>query len=266
MATSPPPPIDPRDAAFIREVDEAYREDELKRLFNRYGRWVLLAVGIGLAAFGGWLWWQAEQGHRAEQMSEQFVGALSQIDSGATEGTAKTLGEIRQSGNPTYRALASLAEAGVALAKSDDARAATLYEGVADDAKVPQALRDAATLRFVSARFDQLDTPQVLAKLQPYLSDDSLWFPVAAELAATAHLRAGDRKTAADLFYRIAASERAPQSLRARSEQMVASLGRDVTELVERRASAGAPAADGMGVADAAAPPAADAGQGETTP
>lgn len=261
MATSPPP-IDPRDAAFIREVDEAYREDELKRLFNRYGRWALLLVGVGLAALGGWLWWQAEQGRRAEQLSEQFVGALNQIDSGATEGTAQTLGEIRQSANPSYRALAAFAEAGIALGKSDTAKAATLYEGVATDAKVPQALRDAATLRLVSAQFDKLDNKQVLATLKPYLTDESLWFPVAAELAATAHLRAGDRKAAADLFYRIAASDRAPQSLRARSEQMVAALGRDVSELVERRAQETAAPALDAGVAGLPT----DAQPGETTP
>ena len=56
MATRPPS-TDPRDDAFIREVDEAYREDELKRFFQRYGRWILLAVGLGLAGLGAALWW-----------------------------------------------------------------------------------------------------------------------------------------------------------------------------------------------------------------
>ena len=231
--------------AFIREVDEAFREDELKRYFHLYGRWVLLLVGIGLLAFGGWLWWQAENTRKAEALSEQFSAVLAQMDSGATADALGTLAEIRQSSNVSYRTLAAFTEAGIALADADNEKAATLFEEVANDPKAPQALREAATLRHVKSRFDVLEPKAILERLQPFLAGDSLWFPVAGEMAAMAHLRAGDNNDAAALFVRVASDDRAPASLRARAEQMAAFLGQDVTGLVEKREAEMAALAEG---------------------
>lgn len=234
MASSPPTD-DPRDMAFIREVDEAYREEELKRYFLRYGRWVALAIGVGLLALGGWFWWQAETHRKADAMSEQFASALDQLDSGASEEARAELAEIRHSSNPSYQSLAALAEAGIALGDADTDKAIDLFRSVADNDRAPQALREAARLRLVNSQMDTLQPDEIVQQLQPFLDGDSLWFPVAGEMAAMAHLRAGANDKAADLFFRIAGDDRAPQSLRARSEQMAAWLGRDVTELADKR-------------------------------
>ena len=42
------PPV--TDDAFIREVDEEVRRDQLSQLWRRYGRWTLIAVGLFLVA------------------------------------------------------------------------------------------------------------------------------------------------------------------------------------------------------------------------
>ena len=44
--------------AFMREVDEAVRQDQLTSFWQRYGRVLLVVLVLGLAAFGGWLYWQ----------------------------------------------------------------------------------------------------------------------------------------------------------------------------------------------------------------
>ena len=52
LASTPPSkPSDPRDDAFIREVDEAYREDEMKKFLVTWGRWILLAGCLTGLAF-----------------------------------------------------------------------------------------------------------------------------------------------------------------------------------------------------------------------
>lgn len=238
MATRPPSTpatSDPRDDAFIREVDEAYREDELKRFFRRYGRWLLLAVGASLAALGGWLWWQAEQARGAEALSEQFQAALDKVESGSTTEAVASLEEIAKSGNASYRSLAAFSQAGIALNGGDAERAAALFKGVADDPAAAQPLRDSATMKYLRVEFDKLPPADVLKRVEPYLAGDSPWFPVAGEIAALAHVKAGAPDKAGPLFYRIAADERTPQSLRARAEQMAAALGQDVTKIASER-------------------------------
>ena len=263
MATTPPSPptsSDPRDDAFIREVDEAYRQDEMKQFFQRYGRWLLLAVGLGLAALGAWLWWKAEEVRRAEALSEQFTAALEKAESGATTEAVTSFEEIGKSNNASYRSLSAFAQAGIAMNGGDAEKAATLFKSVADDPKAAQPLKDAATMKYLRAEFDKLPPAEVLKRVEPYLAGDSPWFPLAGELAALAHVKAGAPEKAGPIFYRIAADERTPASLRARSEQMAAALGQDVTKIAgEREARKKAEADAAKADAPASEAPAVDA-------
>jgi hypothetical protein len=226
---------DPRDDAFIREVDEAYREDEFKKFISQWGRWILLAIGLGLAGLGGFLFWQAEQARKVEALSEQFSQALAKVDSGATTEAVASLAGIAKGDNPSYRSLAAMTEAGIALNGGDADKAAAAFRRVADDPKVAQPLRDAATMKLLRVEFDKLPPAEVLKRTAPFLSGDNPWFPVAGEMAALAHVKAGEPAKAGPIFYRIAADERAPTSMRARAEQMAAALGQDVTKIADAR-------------------------------
>ncbi|WP_181160024.1 tetratricopeptide repeat protein [Sandaracinobacter neustonicus] len=228
-------PSDPRDQAFIREVDEAYREDELKKFMSSWGRWILLAVVLGLVALGGWFWWKAEQTRRIEAISEQFSGALEKAESGGSTEALKELDSVTQSSSSGYRALGNMAKAGIALQGGDEAKAIADLKQVVDDGRAAQAFRDAAAMKQLRLEFDKLPPAEVIKRTAPFLAGDSPWFPIAGEMAALAHLKAGEADKAGPLFYRIASDERSPQSLRARAEQMAAALGQDVTKIEEER-------------------------------
>lgn len=233
MATTPPadPPraSDPRDEAFFREVDDEFRRDRLNRLARRYGRWVLLGIGIGLAALGGWLFWRAEQIRRAEALSEQFSQALDKVEAGAAAEAGAALKRVAASDSAAYRALAVLTEAGMAAKAGRAKDAAAGYRAVAADGRAPAALRDAARVKLVQLEYDSMQPAAIVAALRPFTEGDSPWFPVAGEMAAVAHLRAGEPAKAAPLFVRIARDQRTPPTIRARAEQMAAMLGQEVT-------------------------------------
>lgn len=241
MATTPPAPppsSDPRDDAFIREVDEAYREDEIKKFARQYGRWIVLAIALALAALGGTMFWKAEQVRKTEALSEQFSKALDQVESGATTEAAAALTEIGESNNPSYRALAAFTQAGIALNGGDTEKASGSFRRIADDPKVAEPLRQAATMKLLRLEFDTIPPEEVLKRAAPFVEGDSPWFPIAGEMAALAHLKAGDTEKAGALFFRIASDQRSPVSLRARAEQMAAALGQDVTKIAEAQAKA----------------------------
>lgn len=273
LATTPPttPPTtparktgssDPRDDAFIREVDEAYREDELKKFVATWGRWILLAVVVGLAALGGWFWWTAEQQKRVEALSEQFSAALVKVESGGSTEALAELEKIGQSGNASYRALATMTKSGLALQGGELDKAVADLKRVVDDPQAAGPLRDVAEIKLLRLQFDTLTPADILKRTERFVAGDSPWFPVAGEMAALAHLKAGAPDKAGPLFYRIAADERTPQATRARAEQMAAALGQDVTKIAAEREKAAKAKADAE-TADAAeagaeAPAAAD--------
>lgn len=256
MATTPPAPpssSDPRDDAFIREVDEAYREDEIRKFARQYGRWIVLAIALALAALGGTMFWKAEQQRRTEALSEQFTKALVQVDSGATTEAAQALAEMGTSRNPSYRALAAFTEAGIALNGGDNEKASGSFRRITDDPKVAEPLRQAAAMKLLRLEFDDLPAAEVLKRTAPFIEGDSPWFPIAGEMAALAHLKAGETEKAGALFFRIASDQRAPVSLRARAEQMAAALGQDVTKIAQAQEKARETEAPPAQAADAAA-------------
>ncbi len=266
MATTPPTTParttgspDPRDDAFIREVDEAYREDELKKFASTWGRWIVLAAVLGVAALGGWYWYQADRTSRVEALSEQFTAALTKVETGGSTEALAELETIGQSNNPSYRSLAAITKSGLALQGGELDKAVADLKRVADDAQAPQPLREVAQIKLLRLQFDTLKPAEVLSRTEPFIAGDSPWFPIAGEMAALAHLKAGAPEKAGPLFYRIAADERTPQSIRARAEQMAAALGQDVTKIATDREKAAKAKADAAvaSAAPAAAPAAA---------
>lgn len=269
MATTPPTTparttgaSDPRDDAFIREVDEAYREDELKKFATTWGRWILLAVVIGLAALGGYYWWKADQQKKVEALSEQFTAALVKVESGGSTEALAELETIGKSNNPSYRALAAMTKSGLALQGGELDKATADLKRVVDDAQAPQPLRDVAEIKLLRLQFDTLKPEEILKRTAPFITGDSPWFPVAGEMAALAHLKAGAPDKAGPLFYRIAADERTPQATRARAEQMAAALGQDVTKIAAEREKAAKAKADAE-TAEAGAPAPAAAAEAD---
>ncbi len=229
---SPPLPADPRDEAFLREVDEAYRQEELANFWKRWGRWLLALVGAGVLAFGAYLLWQGERAKALDRTAEQFAEALDRLEGGDSVAAVETFSAL-ETGQGTYATLATLMQAAVATQGGDTERALAAYRRVVADARAPAPMRDVASFKALRLEFDTLPPAEVIARLQPYLEGDHPWGAAAAELAGLAHLKAGEPGAAGPLFLRAAADPRAPVSLRVRAEQMAAALGQDTRQIVE---------------------------------
>lgn len=235
MATNPPAKIDPRpdprDDAFIREVDDEVRRDEARRLFRTYGRWALAAILLGLAALGGWLFWQNREAARREAAGETLLTSLDRIEAGGSAEAVAALAPLAEGHGAGYRALALLSQAGLAARGGDVPKALGLYNAVSADADLPPPLRELAAIKAVRLEFDRLPPNTVVQRLSPYAVRGGPWFGVAGELTALAHVKAGRPQLAGPLFLAIAGDESAPTTLRARAEQMAASLGQDTSIL-----------------------------------
>jgi hypothetical protein len=239
-------PVRPENDSFIREVDEEYRRSEMEKFASTWGRWILLAVGLGLALFGGFLFWQSQQARSAETASEKLSVALDKIAQNNTGEADAPLAEVAAEGSPGQRSLARMAEAGLAANRGETDAAIAALRAVEADAAAPEPLRELARIRLLRMEFDTLSPDEVIARSKPFIEGDSPWFPAVAEMVGVAHLKAGRTKEAAAVFLRLAGTVEAPESQRARAEQMAASLGEDTTALAEKL-QAKAEAAAGSG-------------------
>lgn len=215
--------------AFMREVDEAVRQDQLLSFWQRYGRILVAVIILGLAAFGGWLYWQHYSKTQAEAVSEEMARV---IDSAAGGGApdAKTLKELTDASQPGFAASARLVEAGVAARKGDAKAAIASYKAMAADTSLAQPYRDLALIRQTTLEFDNLKPQEVVDRLKPLAIEGNAWFGSAGELVAIAYMKMGKRDLAGPIFAAMAKDDAVPQTIRSRARQMAGLLGVDAIE------------------------------------
>lgn len=213
--------------AFLREVDEELRRDQLATFWERWGRWVIAAIVIGLAAFGAFLYAQ----HRAEQAAgvegEKLQAAFAKLGANNPTAAAAPLAEIAASKRDGYRTLAKFTQADIALQKNDLKAAAAKFGEVAADTSVAQPFRDLALVRQTSAEYDGLKPQVVIERLRPLTVPGNAFFGSAGEMVAMAYLRMNRRDLAGALFGQIARNDDVPDSIRQRAVQMAGVLGVD---------------------------------------
>ena len=214
--------------AFLREVDEELRRDELARFWKRWGRWLLALIAIGLIAFGAFLWWRDYQSKQAGIEGEKLNSAIEQLSSGRTEQALPALRELSKSSREGYRAASQLALGAIESQKKDPKAAIAAFAAIAKDDKVAEPFRNLALIRQTTMEFDTLPPDQVIARMQPLAKKGSPWFGSAGELVAVAQLKAGRPSDAGATFAALTADPNVPASIRSRAAQMASVLGVDI--------------------------------------
>lgn len=214
----------PDNEAFLREVDEELRRDELQSFWKRWGRWLVGGTLAGLALFAAFLWWDHQQQELAGKDGEQLAQALdtlAQADSPEAEAQLKTLTSAK---NPGYRATAKMALAALAGQRGNIEVAAKGFGEVAADDDFAQPWRDLALIRQTATELDKIKPETVIARLKPLAVPGNPWFGSAGEMVALSYVRIGQPQLAAKLFSDIAKDETVPETIRSRAVQMSSGL------------------------------------------
>jgi hypothetical protein len=220
---------------FLREVDDALREEEMIENLKRHGKTAAVAVAIGLAGLAGYLYWDKTRTEAVGTNSERVALALERIEAGQLDSGAKELAPLA-SDTSGSGAAARLMQAAVLQEQGKGEEAARGFAAVAADSGVPQPFRDLALLRETAIRFDKLQPQQVIDRMKPLMKPGDPWFGSAAEMTAMAHLKLNKPTVAGPIFAQIARDENAPESLRTRARQMAGLLGTDAIDDVARAA------------------------------
>jgi hypothetical protein len=245
------------DEAFLREVDEGVRRDQVASLWQRYGTLMIAVVVLGLGALAGWLWWQDNQKKIAAQAGEDFTQALSKLDVGETAAAKAVFDRLAKDGPDGYRPLATMMQASTAVTAGDTAKGAKLLEGVAADAKLAQPLRDAAMVKALRLNYDKLPPATIITQLKDLAVPGNPWFGIAGEMTALAHLKAGAPDKARPLLVAIVRDTTLAGSQRNRAAQLAIALGVEPQTLQPADARpAGAAAAPAPAAVPAPAAPA----------
>ena len=235
MALTPDTP----NESFLREVDENLRRDQLTGFAKRYGKWLIGAVVLFLAAAAGYLYWQDRQQARAAAQSEELMLIFDQIGAGNLDQARRRLQPLEKSDNDVVRSLALLTGSALALDTNDRSTAIAKYKAVAEDKGLPEPYRNVALVRATALEFDTLRPEEVISRMEPLAKPGNPWFGSAGEMTALAYLKQGQRDRAGRLFAAIAADKQVPETIRNRAVQIAGTLGVDASAAVPQAAQSG---------------------------
>ena len=233
---------------FIREVDEAVRQEQWLKLWKRYGSYVVaaaLAVVIGTAAGAGWRSWQ--QSERLDE-ARRYAAAQQMLSNDRPEDAAEAFAALAADASSGYRVLARLRAAEARAAAGDTAAAAAMLEQLAANDDAQPRYSSLADLLAAQRAFADADPDALLAELEPLSGAEDPWRHSALELRALAQMRSGDTAAARQTLDDLLADPLTPPDLGRRAAELLAFLGGPPAEpgeepLPEQPAAEG-PAAD----------------------
>jgi hypothetical protein len=206
-------------ADIFQEVDEEVRREQLKKLWERYGGYLIAACVIIVIGVGGWRgyeWWQAKQ---AAQSGAAFEQAVTLAESGKHADAAAAFAKLSADGTAGYRVLARLREA-AELTTTDRKAAVAAYDAIATDSRVGQVLQDLAAARAGYLLVDSAPYSEILRRLEPATAPDRAFRHTAREILALSAWKAGDVSAARRWTDMIMGDPQTPPSSRSRAQML----------------------------------------------
>ncbi len=206
---------------IFREVDEEVRREQLKKLWDRYGNYVVVAAVLLVAVVAAWrayMWWEAR---KAAETGAAFEAATALAEAGKRNEAEAAFAKIAADGTAGYRHLARMREA-AELAQSDAKAAITAYDQIAADRAVGPVLQDLAALRAGALLIDSGALEEAQRRLEPLAANDRTFRHTAREFLVLAAWRAGDTAAAKRWFDLIMTDAQTPAATRSRVEMLMA--------------------------------------------
>lgn len=179
-------------ADIFNEIDEELRQEQIRKLWDRYGVLVLIAAVVVVAAVAGWRGWDYWRTQQARIQGDAFTAATALARAGDAKGAEAAYLAVAGSSSGGYPVLARIRAAG-ALAESGDAAAAlAAFDAIAGASATPPLLADLARIRAAYLAVDLEERPALEARLSGQALAGKPFRHQAREILALAAWKAGD--------------------------------------------------------------------------
>lgn len=202
---------------IFQEVDEEIRREQLNKLWQRYGHYlvglcILIVAGVG--AWRGYQWWEAK---KAGEAGAAFEQAATLAETGKHQEAEAAFAKLATDGTAGYRVLARLREAGE-LAPTDPKAAVAAYDAIAADTSADRLTRDLAAVRAGYLLVDTAPYAELRERLEPLTTADRPFRHSAREILALSAWKSGDMAAARQWTDLIMSDPQSPPQTRSRAQ------------------------------------------------
>ena len=211
--------------AFIKEVNEDLKNESLKKMWDKYGLYIIILVVAALTAAVSYESIKAWYRHRLQQWSDSYAYALSLQNQGKTDESMETFGYISGRDYGIFSELAKMQQANILLGQKKNDEAFALMEEIINEKSFNPHLRDTVILKLASYKLENApiaEIEQLLAEIAD--NNDNSWQASAQEMLALANLRDGKIDEAKRYYNLILENGQTAETVKARIRDMMAVL------------------------------------------
>ncbi len=206
------------DESLFREVDEEVRQEQYKKLWEKFGNYFIvlcLAVVASVAGAKGYQYYQKKQ---SEAAAVVYFDGVKKATDGKPEDALRALMAID---HPGFKQLAKLQEAIVLSGQGKTKEAVAAFDAIAADQSVDPTLRDLARIRAGYLLADTLKPDELLARLGSFDKEGQAWRHAAREIFGVSAFRTGDYAMADRYMNANFADADTPPDMRERAQVMI---------------------------------------------
>ena len=208
--------------AFIQEVDEDVKNDNLQVLWNRYGIFVILFVVLAVTAtvsVDQIRNWKIAQNQR---VTENYMIAAQNRDNQAD--TLSALQKVSKAGQGIFSDFARLQIANVLLSQEKIEEAIEALTTLANDKQTNTEVKNIAIIKIATYKVDSASKEEMEILLKPVLDEGNSWKPLAQDLLAMSAVKNGDIEAAKSIYESMLKIKDLPENFRAKIQDMLTSL------------------------------------------
>jgi hypothetical protein len=214
---------DQRDS-LAREIDEELRREQLLKLWERYGTYIIAAAVLIIVGIGGFKYYEHRRVIAAEATGARFAVAIKEAAQSKSAEAQKSLQDLAATGPAGYATLARLRLAAADQAAGRKTAALGAYEAIGKERGIDPLLAGYARLQAAMLTVDDSSWTDMQNRLNDIAADGNPWRFSARELLGLAAYKAGKLDEARKEFQRLLGDRDTPLSMGERAQVMMALL------------------------------------------
>ena len=212
--------------ALIDEVNDEVKAENLRKFFERYGKFLMggvIALIVAVAAFN---FYQNFTRNMQEKETALLIAVMDRDPSTMSEEDLKAMmQELIRLGKDGHgegiRFAAGITEASALQRKNQKDAAISRLDQLAKDTSIKDMYRDYALLQEIRMQVDTGDAAKLLRDVAPLTADSNPWHVSALQLAAILDAKLGHMDDAATKLRRILDAQDTPIAAREEAAQLL---------------------------------------------
>jgi hypothetical protein len=219
---------DQTEDALIREINEDLREEQMMKLWSRFGGYIVGAAIAVVAIVAGYQGWKQYDISTRTNEGDSFYSATLLAESGNKDAAIQAFGQLSVDARSGYGTLAGFQQAALMADQGDIKGAAALYQTLAKANASDIAIGGLANVlgAMLEINAGDYDVAGMTLRLEAISSDDHPYRHSARELLGLVAMNAGNTTQALETFKRLSEDAATPKGTRERANNLVQYLSR----------------------------------------